>query len=88
MRSREYARLHRADRAPAFYRILRGRRPRRRSWPRMLIATNALASVIWIRLYVGAMFFFEGIQRFLYPDQLGASRFDEAGIPAAPTPKA
>lgn len=53
-----------------------------RSWLMRLIATTAPASVIWIRLYVGAVFFFEGIQKFLYPDRLGAGRFDKAGIPA------
>ncbi|MFI7670653.1 DoxX family protein [Nocardia sp. NPDC049526] len=47
-----------------------------------LTATTAPASVIWIRLYVGAVFFFEGIQKFLFPDELGTGRFDKAGIPA------
>jgi uncharacterized membrane protein YphA (DoxX/SURF4 family) len=45
-------------------------------------ATTAPGAVIWIRGYVGAVFFFEGIQKFLYPDRLGAGRFDKAGIPA------
>ncbi|MCX0271567.1 DoxX family protein [Nocardia zapadnayensis] len=47
-----------------------------------VIATTAPAAVIWIRAYVGAVFLFEGIQKFLYPDRLGAGRFDKAGIPA------
>src|SRR4029079_18372956 len=39
-------------------------------------------ATILIRLYVGSVFLFEGIQKFLYPDQLGIGRFDKAGIPA------
>lgn len=38
--------------------------------------------MILIRFYVGAVFLFEGIQKFLYPDQLGTGRFDKAEIPA------
>ncbi|MEV0045624.1 DoxX family protein [Nocardia rhamnosiphila] len=53
-----------------------------RSWAARLIATTAPAAVIWIRLYVGVVFFFEGILKFLDPDTLGAGRFDKAGIPA------
>lgn len=47
-----------------------------------ITATTAPGSVILIRFYVGAIFLFEGIQKFLYPDQLGTGRFDKAGIPA------
>ena len=35
-----------------------------------------------IRLMVGAVFFFEGVQKFLYPDALGVGRFAKIGIPA------
>ncbi|MGY4101453.1 DoxX family protein [Nocardia sp. R16R-3T] len=40
-------------------------------------------AVICIRLAVGLVFLSEGIQKFLYPDQLGPGRFDKIGIPAA-----
>ena len=43
---------------------------------------HAPAAVILIRLYVGAVFLFEGILKFLRPDTLGIGRFDKAGIPA------
>jgi putative oxidoreductase len=44
--------------------------------------TKAPASVALIRVMVGAVFFTEGIQKFLYPDELGAGRFLKIGIPA------
>lgn len=47
-----------------------------------LTTTSAPAAVLLIRLYVGLIFLCEGIQKFLYPDQLGIGRFDRAGIPA------
>lgn len=43
--------------------------------------TRAPASVVLIRLLVGTVFFFEGVQKFLYPDALGAGRFLKIGIP-------
>src|SRR2546428_13068580 len=49
---------------------------------RNLLATNAPAAVILIRLIVGAVFLSEGIQKFLYPDALGVGRFAKIGIPA------
>ncbi|NNH71102.1 DoxX family protein [Nocardia uniformis] len=48
-----------------------------------LTATQALGAVILIRLYIGAIFLFEGILKFLRPDTLGSGRFDKAGIPAS-----
>jgi len=39
--------------------------------------------VICVRLLVGLVFLSEGIQKFLYPHQLGPGRFDRIGIPAA-----
>ncbi|WP_412075873.1 DoxX family protein [Streptomyces xanthophaeus] len=51
-------------------------------WQTRLTSTDAPSATILIRLYVGAVFLFEGIQKFLYPDQLGTGRFDKAGIPA------
>ncbi|MFQ6329065.1 DoxX family protein [Nocardia sp. CWNU-33] len=47
-----------------------------------LMSTSAPAAVILIRFYVGAIFLFEGILKFLRPDALGTGRFDKAGIPA------
>ncbi|GAC55075.1 DoxX family protein [Gordonia amicalis] len=52
------------------------------TWQARLTTTTAPAAVVLIRFYVGAVFLFEGIQKFLYPDQLGTGRFDKAGIPA------
>jgi putative oxidoreductase len=52
------------------------------TWWAKLTATHAPGAVILIRLYVGAVFLSEGIQKFLYPEALGEGRFDTAGIPA------
>ncbi len=52
------------------------------SWPRLLHA-EVPPSVICIRLLVGLVFLSEGIQKFMYPDQLGPGRFERIGIPAA-----
>ncbi|KUL22163.1 DoxX family protein [Streptomyces regalis] len=52
------------------------------TWQARLIRTRAPGAVVLIRLYVGAVFLSEGIQKFLHPDDLGTGRFDEAGIPA------
>ena len=49
---------------------------------RKLLATNAPAAVILIRLLVGGVFLSEGIQKFLFPDALGVGRFTKIGIPA------
>ena len=40
------------------------------------------AAVLAIRLLVGAVFFMEGIKKFLFPDQWGAGRFLTIGIPS------
>jgi putative oxidoreductase len=47
-----------------------------------LIQTAAPASVVLIRVMVGGVFLTEGIQKFLYPDDLGVGRFLKIGIPA------
>jgi uncharacterized membrane protein YphA (DoxX/SURF4 family) len=47
-----------------------------------IVATAAPASVILIRLLVGAVFLAEGIQKFLFPAEVGAARFARIGIPA------
>ena len=44
-------------------------------------ATHAPCSTILIRLVVGGTFLSEGIQKFLFPDALGAARFANIGIP-------
>src|SRR5215203_4689608 len=46
------------------------------------IETNAPASVILIRVVVGAVFLSEGIQKFLYPADIGAGRFAKIGLPS------
>lgn len=47
-----------------------------------IIATNAPASVVFIRLVVGTVFLSEGIQKFLFPDENGVGRFAKIGLPA------
>ena len=49
-------------------------------WQR-IVHTNAPAPVILIRLMVGAVFLSEGVQKFLFPDQLGVGRFLKIGLP-------
>jgi uncharacterized membrane protein YphA (DoxX/SURF4 family) len=49
-------------------------------WQRIL-CTSAPARVLLIRLMTGAVFLSEGIQKFLFPDQLGAGRFVNIGLP-------
>src|SRR5690242_7766741 len=49
---------------------------------RKLLATNAPAAVILVRLIVGGVFLSEGIQKFLFPEALGVGRFAKIGIPA------
>jgi putative oxidoreductase len=50
-----------------------------------LLTTHAAAAVIIIRLMVGGVFVSEGIQKFLYPAEVGAGRFEKIGIPAPQT---
>jgi uncharacterized membrane protein YphA (DoxX/SURF4 family) len=47
-----------------------------------ILTTGAPASVVLIRLLVGAVFLSEGIQKFLFPNELGVGRFIKIGIPA------
>jgi len=47
-----------------------------------LFETWAPAATILIRLLVGAVFLSEGIQKFLFPGELGVGRFVKIGIPA------
>ena len=45
-------------------------------------AGSAERATILVRLMVGSVFLLEGIQKFLYPEALGAGRFAKIGIPA------
>ena len=47
-----------------------------------LVATRAPAAVVLIRLVVGAVFLSEGLQKFLFPADLGPGRFAKIGLPA------
>jgi len=47
-----------------------------------LVQTHAPSATLLIRLVVGFVFLSEGIQKFLFPDQLGIGRFAKIGIPA------
>lgn len=55
--------------------------PRGTHWHRLLGAKAPRAAIL-VRLAVGVVFASEGIQKFLYPDALGAGRFARIGIPA------
>jgi putative oxidoreductase len=44
--------------------------------------TAAPASTLLIRLLVGAVFVSEGIQKFLYPAEIGSGRFAKIGLPS------
>jgi uncharacterized membrane protein YphA (DoxX/SURF4 family) len=46
------------------------------------LASDAPGATLLIRLAVGSVFLSEGIQKFLYPAELGAGRFAKIGIPA------
>jgi uncharacterized membrane protein YphA (DoxX/SURF4 family) len=52
---------------------------------RPLLTTEAPASTVLIRIVVGGVFLTEGIQKFLYPADLGAGRFAKIGIPMPET---
>ena len=46
-----------------------------------LLSTQAPRAVLLVRIMVGAVFLSEGIQKFLYPAELGVGRFIKIGIP-------
>lgn len=46
-----------------------------------IVATNAHPAAILVRLLVGGVFLAEGIQKFLFSDDLGVGRFTKIGIP-------
>jgi len=47
-----------------------------------LLNTEAPGATLLIRLMVGAVFVSEGVQKFLFPEQLGVGRFTKIGLPA------
>jgi putative oxidoreductase len=47
-----------------------------------IVSTDVPPAAILIHLLVGAVFLSEGIQKFLFPDNLGVERFVKIGIPA------
>jgi len=49
---------------------------------RNLLKTRAPSATLLIRLLVGCVFLSEGIQKFLFSDQLGVGRFTKIGIPS------
>ena len=46
------------------------------------LTTDAGAPVVLVRLLTGGVFLSEGIQKFLFPLELGSGRFTKIGIPA------
>jgi putative oxidoreductase len=46
-----------------------------------LLHTDAPGATLLIRLMVGAVFVSEGVQKFLFPEQLGVGRFTKIGLP-------
>lgn len=49
-------------------------------WFTRIQTTKAPAAVILIRLLVGCVFVSEGIQKFMFPESVGAGRFTKIGI--------
>jgi uncharacterized membrane protein YphA (DoxX/SURF4 family) len=47
-----------------------------------LLRTDAPRAALLVRLIVGAVFLSEGIQKFLFPGELGVGRFAKIGLPA------
>lgn len=46
-----------------------------------ILGTDNSKTTILIRMMVGAVFLSEGIQKFLFPEQLGSGRFAKIGLP-------
>jgi uncharacterized membrane protein YphA (DoxX/SURF4 family) len=47
-----------------------------------IVRVDGPAANLLVRLLVGGVFLSEGLQKFIYPDALGAGRFAKIGIPA------
>ena len=52
---------------------------------RELLITDAPAATVLVRIMTGSVFLSEGIQKFLYPEDLAAGRFAKIGISAPET---
>ena len=50
---------------------------------RALLITDAPAATVLVRVMTGSVFLSEGIQKFLYPEDLAAGRFAKIGISAS-----
>jgi len=50
-----------------------------------MISSSAPTATILLRLLVGIVFVSEGIQKFLFPEEVGAGRFTRIGMPMAET---
>lgn len=48
---------------------------------RKMLDSEAPSATLLIRLSVGAVFLSEGLQKFIYPAEIGAGRFVKIGIP-------
>ena len=48
---------------------------------KQIIRTGRHVTPLIIRLMIGAVFLSEGIQKFLYPSELGVGRFQKIGLP-------
>jgi putative oxidoreductase len=48
---------------------------------KQIIHTDNSETTLLIRMMVGIVFLSEGIQKFLFPEELGAGRFEKFGIP-------
>ncbi|TDW96276.1 DoxX family protein [Dinghuibacter silviterrae] len=48
---------------------------------RRILATEETGSVLFIRLMVGGIYLSEGIQKFVYPADLGGGHFHSIGFP-------
>lgn len=46
-----------------------------------IFSTDDSKATILIRMMTGAVFLSEGIQKFLFPESLGAGRFEKIGLP-------
>ncbi len=51
-------------------------------WIESTMKTQAPRAAVLVRLSVGAVFFSEGVQKFLFPAALGAGRFAKIGFPS------
>jgi uncharacterized membrane protein YphA (DoxX/SURF4 family) len=49
---------------------------------RELFITDAPAATVLVRVMTGSVFLSEGIQKFLFPEDLAAGRFTKIGIPS------